>query len=216
MLIAYRNRKSLPRCKMLIALLAASDFIFAIIQFILVVPLFWTNSWIYGAFMCKFLRSGITLGGLVSISLILIIAIERYCGILYPMQKKVSDWTLNIIVAAVLTVTVASVVPLYVVIDIHPEAGHCGEQWSQKHDASLIYNWFLMIVFFLLPVAVISYLYAKVIIYLRKQMNVNLITDERCIQKRIKDNQRIMRILITILIAFCGVYFTEQNSMDLF
>ena len=75
--VAYNHRRRIGSGKLHIAQLALVNLMCSAIQFISNVHLFWTNVWLYGFFMCKFLRSVYELCNFLTIGFVLVIAIER-------------------------------------------------------------------------------------------------------------------------------------------
>ena len=76
-IIAFHERQELSTCKRHIAQLAMINFIFSAIQFVNVIPLYWTNKWIYGETMCKLMKGMLEIGSLLSSGFFQLITIER-------------------------------------------------------------------------------------------------------------------------------------------
>ena len=54
--MAYRQRGNMSPCKLHIAELAVFNLVFSTVQIFNVLPLYWTNVWMYGLPMCKIMR----------------------------------------------------------------------------------------------------------------------------------------------------------------
>ena len=200
-LVAFRKRRNLPKCQRVISHLALSDLLFAVVQLFVAITCFWTNKWLYGIFMCKMLRGGMVLGGLLTIGFILLIAVERYFGIVRPLEKGLSSSNINLCVAGNIIAAVATIIPLLVVLDVK-EMGRCGERWPNPNRDSDIYTMFLLIFYFVIPVAIIFLLYIRIMINLNKNKTQKVISNEVDKRKRLKDNRRAIYILIAVLVAF--------------
>ena len=203
LIVACKQRK-ISHSKMLIALLAASDFTFSVVHFVNILYLFWTQHWQYGVIMCKLIRSFKLLGSLLTIGFILIISIERYLGIVYPLQKTFNNLRLaKKLVVTNIVIAIATISPYFIVLGVNYKTGRCIEMWSGGKEASLYYQWFLILFYFLLPITVISVLYIKIIRHLSIQAKCNEIINSTALrEKRIKTNRRIMFIVLSIMIAF--------------
>ena len=56
-----------------------------------VIPLYWTNEWVYGSWMCKVMKGTLEVGSLMSSGFFQLIAVERYFLIVYTFNvDKVS------------------------------------------------------------------------------------------------------------------------------
>ena len=201
MLVSYKHRNDLPLYKKHITELSLVDFIFSIVQIVDVFRLYWKVEWIYGIVMCKLLRSCLVLGSLLTIGFIMVIALERFFGILYPLKSKTKE--INIFIGLHITVAIATIIPYFISLKIDDGSKRCVERWKGGRNASLVYQWFLAIFYFFIPVCATSLLYIKIFRHLSKQAQGNqLITCKVMKEKRMNENRRIMYILISIMVAF--------------
>lgn len=212
LIIAVSGKRgySIGRCKLLIVVLALCDLIFAIFQLMIIIPLFWTLEWLYGVAMCKILISGNTLGSLLAIGIILIIAIERYVGITLPFSYGLSRRVRYLLIIINCILGIAVITPYALVLTVTQD-GICQEQWSSK--PSLFYKWLLLILYFVCPATVISILYFRIIrtLYIHVQDNADLNANDYQNQvKRLKDNKRVMIIFICVLLAFLLLVLPNQ------
>ena len=86
--IAIRTWKDSTEFRRIIGFLALADLIFALIEIITAAPLFWTCKWVYKTFFCKTFKGIINFGGLFALSLVTIIALERYLAIAKPFSRS--------------------------------------------------------------------------------------------------------------------------------
>ena len=200
----------LSKHKMLICMLAASDFLFAIILLVIVIPIFWTSKWIYGTAMCKVLIGFNDLGVLLAMGIILIIAFERYYGITQPLQRLsggMSTKQVWIFLAINLAAAVAMIIPEMVVLDLPNGVEICQENWPNQYS-SLIYTYVLLGFYFIVPICIITYLYTESIAALKEfagkevKGNIENPLEAQRKQEQHQNNRRIMLILIGILVSF--------------
>ena len=198
------RRETLSRSNLLIAELAGSDLFFSITQLVMTIPLFWTNKWIYPSYMCKVLTSGQMLSGMYSIGFILLIAVIRYQGLIRTPSLVLSKGFIHGLTIANIGIGVMSVVPMFVVTDLHPELEKCWQYWPNEWIDSLIYQIYITVIYLVLPGLVIIILYSKVAYHLSKESKNNYAI--RCSQmvyeRRSAQNKKGTRIVMAIFIAF--------------
>ena len=60
------------------------------------IPLYWTNEWVYGSWMCKVMKGTLEVGSLMSSGFFQLIAVERYFLIVYTFNvDKVNTIGMN-------------------------------------------------------------------------------------------------------------------------
>lgn len=223
-LAVYGTReKNLTNCKCLIMALASCDLFFAIIHLITVIPSFWTTRWIYGDLMCKLLVGGADMGASLAVGIIVIIALERYFGITDPLRKHRSPTAnkklLLFLLLTNLMISLAMAAPKMVFIGLKENVDKCDVDWETEWS-SLVYTWVQEIFCFLLPVAVISFLYTISIIQLRRKTLERLRSDanncEKQAKRSIKTNKRVMYLLICVLVLFVLLVIPSQLVLLVF
>ena len=199
----------------LVNALASFDLIFSIISIVFVTPRLWTSEWLYGPVGCKVVRSLVTLGAFVAIGIIFIIAIERYYGIVHPFKTGISTkkrcfglLVVNIVLAIV------PIIPRLMHLKIHTESMQCIENWPSK-QSPVIYDWSIFIIYWIIPVMIISAMYKRIYTALNKRTAVLVFSgssNNKLQMKRLQDNRRTMRNLVAVLIAF--IIFTLPNKLS--
>lgn len=200
----------------LVNALASFDLFFSIISIIFVAPRLWTSEWLYGPVGCKVVRSLVTLGAFVAIGIIFIIAIERYYGIVHPFKtgisKKKRCYTLLIVN---IVFAIVPIIPRFMHLMIHTESMQCIENWPSK-QSPVIYDWSIFIVYWIIPVMIISAMYKRIYTALNKRTTVCKVFSgshhSKQQMKRLQDNRRTMRNLVAVLIAF--IIFTLPNKLS--
>ena len=64
--MAVHQRSKLSPCKLHVAQLAVVNLVFSTVQIFNVVPLYWSNEWIYGEPLCKMVKGTLEMGSLLS------------------------------------------------------------------------------------------------------------------------------------------------------
>ena len=206
-IVTYSNwKKTTSWCHKLIGALALCDFTFAVLDFAQTVPNVWAcGGTFYGEIMCKMFAFTINAVATVGLGFILIVAVERYIGICFPFTRGLSPKAIVLMIFVNFGFSLLINVPLVVVTEKN-EFLKCFESWSNENFPK-IYSWFMLIFSFLLPVMAISLMYSKIIYTIRKSQrdilsaSVGGVENKRFV-KRNKENQRIMFILISVLVAF--------------
>lgn len=166
--MSYNNRVPIV-CNKLITHLAFYDLSFAIFQLIDAIPKFWTEKWVYGERMCKVFRSAEYLGSMLAVGVILIICVERYLKIVHPFKKfEISGWMLKVLLVGNFMLAVVGALPLFLFHQMDWELEYCKLNWPE-HGDSIKYNITLFVLYFLIPVVIITKLYAKIIFTIKSQ-----------------------------------------------
>lgn len=161
--------------------------------------------WPLGPVLCTTLKTARTMSSNVDLGFILIIAIERYVGIVHPFSGGASPCKIYSVVVANLAAGFFAAFPFFLVFRVNA-AGRCVEDWSEfPDDAPYVYGWVSNVGLFLLPVIATAVLYYRGIRTLkstlfRHEMMVTL--DETSRRNLVAENHRILRIILTILTAF--------------
>ena len=156
--------------------------------------------------MCKIFEALANLSSMFSFGIILIIALERYQGIINPLHGGISTTSIWILLLLNLVFRVVTCIPGLIYLKM-TEFGVCEEKWPGQ--GSLYYSWVLFIFYYLLPIAIISFLYIRIIRTLYSG-NVMTAINEKQRQQRIKENRRILIILICVLVAFAILVFPSR------
>ena len=162
---SFTDQSEFSRFHHLIKCLAISDFIFALVQFIISVPQTWTCHWVYGLVMCKILRAALAASANIAVGFIVIIAFDRYIGIVHLFSTILNKSRLLLMECLNVVAGILSVVPPLLVLHLG-KFTTCSEKWSR--EKSSVYTWFLFLVYYLLPIILLTVLYTILIIWLKK------------------------------------------------
>ena len=203
-LLIIANNKRNTMCRKLTGVLALVDLIFSFLSLLPNIPKFWTCHWIYGAVGCKLIVPMIHSTGIMALGFILIISLERFNGIVKPLLNSDESSSKKIFLMGFVNIFIsfAFVTPTIVILKMEmggPKT--CGEEWS--FGLSLIYSWFSLIITFVFPIMVISYIYIRIVKSLRKsQYRIKNILSKKDQLRRKKEDDRITTIIISLLISF--------------
>ncbi|XP_066928583.1 galanin receptor 2b-like [Clytia hemisphaerica] len=201
--IPYRKRLVHFR---LITVLAAADLVFSFLFIIKYAPQIESCTWPYGLLFCKLSHSLLTISFAVDVILIFIIAVERYYGIVYMHRETWSKTKWYLIGAVVVLICAGLVIPFWLVYVLRH--GHCTEDWtrisSSYTKSVLAFSWILFLCFFLVPILTISILHARSLCWLHRTIFGEMLDtlDDITRDRFLRDNRRIMTILIAILVSF--------------
>ena len=193
------HRKDSSRFRHLISSLAIADFLFAVILLLISIPQTWTCLWVYGSNMCKFLRASLAACANIAVGFIVIIALDRFFGIMHPFNKFMNKTRLWLIVCLNVLLGIASVVPPLVVLQLG-EFSTCVEGWGK--GSSRVYTWYLFLFYYILPIVSLAILYGIMMVWLRKSYTQNQVLSDDQLRARYQKNKNIMIMLISILVLF--------------
>ena len=154
---AYRYRRTISPCKLHIAELAVVNLIFSSFQLVQVTPLYWSNVWIYGSFLCKLTKTVLEMGSLLSSGFFQLITVERYLLIVqtFRMQTFQHQYK-HLSVAFIFLVVTITIAPYIHGVQIEAESGRCVTFIGGSKRMSSPYAWFSLIIYSLLPIVVTS------------------------------------------------------------
>ncbi|XP_066914793.1 QRFP-like peptide receptor [Clytia hemisphaerica] len=189
---------------LLIAELATSDLLSAIIQLLMTIPLFWTNKWLFPGFMCKVMKSSRVLSGLLSVGFILMIACVRYQGLVTNPCCKTKKKKVHFFSIVNILMGICSIVPIILVQDMDPDLQKCWEYWPNGATDSLIYNIYLTVIYFVIPSIVVSVLYTKLAYKLSTAATNSYAFrgNQILFTRRDAENKKGAKLVIVIFVAF--------------
>ncbi|KAI6078723.1 2-oxoglutarate receptor 1 [Aix galericulata] len=152
--------------------------------------------WIFGEFMCKFIRFGFHFNLYSSILFLTCFSIFRYMVIVHPMkffhvQRK--RWT-AVACAAIWMISLAAVIPVNFLISSKEEENRslCLDLTSSENLGTIRwYNWLLTSLAFFLPLLTVTLCYAFIICTLATGL-----------QARAGHKQKARRLTIVLLVVF--------------
>ena len=189
----------------LISGLAMADLAFCCMFLIICFPSIWLCQWHLGDALCTLLKTLWTFSSNVDLGFILIIAIERYAGIVHPFSGGASACKIYLMILMNLVVGLMSVSHFFLIFRVN-ELGQCAEDWSSfSENSSFIYSWVSNIFLFTIPIIITAVLYYQGL----RSLNLTLFRpdmmralDEMSRERMVSENRRILKITSLILLAF--------------
>nr|QBS47870.1 neuropeptide-like GPCR [Tripedalia cystophora] len=209
-MVVYCSRpKELTAYKWSLVHLAACDLCFSILQVIGAMPSLQQIHWPYGNVGCKLLKGSIQLGGMVAVGTLLVIAMERYIGVLMPLRRGNRGRRTAVALAVVWVISLLSLIPALISYRYDPTEKECSEKWNHsglKTTHGYLYGYYLLIVFFVFPMACITFSYVKIgrFLWQAREKNEllygNLSPD--VVERRRNEDRRRIRVLLAVVVAF--------------
>lgn len=163
-----------------------------------------------GSALCKSVHfaQDITTG--VSILSLVVIAIDRYRGIVFPLGMQIISPAkrCKIIIPVIwfLSMGLHSIYfYLFQIVTIDTKS-YCAPSWAPTFDerkAQEAYFVVILVCLLGIPTCVVTLLYSVVILNLKKNAKARCQGPSRCLtSRRLKEDRNVLRIIITMLIAF--------------
>lgn len=212
-IVICRKRQNKSTYQMLVLNLAISDFLFIIS----VLPL--STYEMFGVieksgFFCRVIWPWFTVPYLLSIFSITSMALQRCRSIVMPYRPKLTKRIASAWIAAIWLASFVIVLPLVVVTkSVYPD--ECVENWpSFSHRKA--YTMALFLLQYLIPLFIITIVYAKITRYLLNNSEVprsgSLYTEEQraAEERRMNRRNQAIRTLATVVILFAVCLFPGQ------
>ena len=199
-MVAYRNRRKISACKLHIAQLAVVNFVFSVIQTVNVVPLYWTNKWVYGTSTCKLVKGLLEMTSLLSSGFFQIITVERYLLVVHTFKtQRLQHRLKNIPVLCNLFLVLLTMIPYTYGVSIEPTSGRCVSfsGTSKYYWMGAIYTWFAFIMYSAIPIFVASVFAVFLMQHFEKEKEAPLL-----LVNRGEVNRKILVNMLVVLILF--------------
>ena len=201
----------------LIANMAVSDILITVLAVprqiteILLGPRRWLIDGLLGSVLCKSVHffQDITIG--VSILSLSAIAIDRYRGIVFPLRKQFRKPAklCKIIVPAIWLISmVLQAIYFYIfrLVTVDNKS-YCVVNWAPKFDQKESQEAHFIVVFvclIALPACVVTLLYSAVVLNLKgsRHMRGEGLPLRHTMSKRLREDKKVVRMIIAILVAF--------------
>ncbi|XP_071751030.2 galanin receptor type 1 [Centroberyx gerrardi] len=156
-------------------------------------------TWVLGAFICKFIHYFFTVSMLVSIFTLSAMSVDRYVAIVHARKSSSirvgRHALLGVLLIWVLSLVMAAPVAHYQsIVDGKDNTTFCWEDWPDQHRKVYVVCTFVF--GYLLPLALISVCYAKVLNHLHKKLKN--ISKKSEISKR-----KTAQTVFVVVVVFC-------------
>ena len=211
--VIARSKKMRTATNIILANVASSDLLISVFSIPreMVEVFFGSRRWLIGGeaglILCKLLYYVQDVSVAVSIQSLVVIAIDRYRGIVFPFRAPLSQRVCKILIPAVWFVAMCIHSPYLFGfrLNIEDDKFYCRFSWAPKFDerrTQEVYTIFISIFLIFLPLLIIVTLYSLIICDLKKQrkLNENGILNLR--RQRQKEDAAILRGILTVILLF--------------
>ena len=162
-----------------------------------------TDTWKYGAFLCKIIWPFQTLFTLVSILNLTAMAIERYRAIMFPFKPRLTRSDLLKAIACVWIIGLCVISPY--INYLNYDGKFCDEDWPHEMSAAY-YTLSLFIIDYCIPLIIITFCYGKagykIYVNTREFEAVNAKVSNQAQRTRLERNTRIIKIFSFAVLVF--------------
>ncbi|XP_071951222.1 prokineticin receptor 2-like [Antedon mediterranea] len=220
-ILSQRRLRSITN--LLIANLAFSDMMVAIWTAPFAGYYYMIDDWVFGDVLCPVVNTVKSVSMYVSVTTLLVIAIDRYQGIFHPLEPRMTKPTLVGIILGiwVFAILICLPTPLFTRTVSASDCErndkvitYCAEFW-ENGKASLIYIACITVLEFILPMIILSFVYVRIGIQLWfHRAPPGHVTTER--QQEITNvrKQKTIPMLITVVVAF-GICWAPYYCFNL-
>ncbi|XP_078263227.1 prolactin releasing hormone 2 receptor [Rhinoraja longicauda] len=202
----------------LIGNLAASD----LVMCIFCVPMtasyaFASQGWLFGIFMCYFMRLMQSTTVFVSVLSLTAIAVDRYVVVVYPVHRRIRPRSCAYVIVLIwlVSISISLPTPLHTqYININQLGFNmiiCEELWYKLERQGLLYSCMVFLLFYMLPVGAVSISYCAITCHLkrRKVPGAELYSHDKWSKKK---RRTFYMLLISVLsFALCWMPLQTVN-----
>ncbi|KXJ25148.1 neuropeptide FF receptor 2 [Exaiptasia diaphana] len=158
--------------------------------------------WPYGPFICKILWPLQTMCLFVSIFTLTAVSLNRFWAIVYPLRRQMTKGNATVVIILIWLLSLVLSTPYVMVLGI--KGNYCEETWPNTGPYRKAYTLSIFVFQYLLPLTVISAVYVKIGIELRKCIGPHQ-TNAALYRAQQEDATKVVRMLIivTVLFALC-------------
>ncbi|XP_069771369.1 prolactin releasing hormone 2 receptor [Narcine bancroftii] len=134
-----------------------------------------SRGWLFGIFMCYFIRLMQSTTVLVSVLSLTAIAADRYVVVVYPIHRRIRPRSCAYIIILIWMISIAISMPspLHTTYMNINQLGFnmiiCDETWSKLEKQRLLYSCTIFLLFFTLPLCAVSISYCAISCHLKKR-----------------------------------------------
>jgi len=150
--------------------------------------------WPFGRFLCHLIYPIMTMSTFASVGTLTAIAYNRYKAISRPMRIQAGRKRAKVTIVSIWALSFVFVLPYITVLQ--KRNSRCEETWSELH--SRVYTLFIFIFQYVIPLSIISLVYIKIAIQLRR--NRKNLTRAHRVQDR--DVAKVVRMMVVVVLIF--------------
>ena len=199
--VIFKLRAELTQFKKVILALSVADCVFSVITLVQGIPLFWACTWELGDVGCKTFRGLESASSVMAFGFIVMIAAERYYGIVKTMQESFVEKRFYLLIFINMIYAFVTTLPVLIFSKIN-NIGICEEIWDVR-SLSLVYSWLFLVVTFFLPVVMISWLYYQCTKTMKERLKNSFICNKGNKSACIKGTKNMTKYVFMVLGTFC-------------
>ena len=227
-IVVYKTETLRKPINFFIVNMAMSDLVYPILMYPWkLTQLYGGRYWLFsgplGQASCKLIPVAINVSSLVSIQSLVLIAVNRLRAVVFPLRSPlVSSKLCPYFILATWIIAMAVCSPFMVANKLvgYRDQLFCLLQWNDAFgESSSLANYFVtvFVVFFYIPIALLTVLYSIIIIQLRSQ----IIPGEQSAnaeQQRERRNRKVLKMAIAIVVVFvlCWLPFSVVKLLKYF
>ena len=195
--ISQRSRTSHYKC--LISHLALADFYCCVLLFSYAPVELLKHNWTYAKSLCKLIYPAITFCTNLSVGTILIIAVERYRGVILPYLTPWRRYNISVALGLVWIISFIIIIPNIITLQVllYEDKKYCNEHWHNK-SLQKAYGISYFFVAFFLPLLAIAIMHGHIMYRLLNRE----ISPSNISSWNQKNENRITRVLTAMIFGF--------------
>ncbi|XP_066267696.1 prokineticin receptor 2-like [Branchiostoma lanceolatum] len=214
-IVMGRYKKARTTTNLLIANLALSDFVVAVlcIPFDLDYYIINERAWNYGPHMCRLVNYVKMVSLYVSTDALLVIGVDRYMMILHPSRQRMGRKSAILVSVGVWVFSMLIAIPSAKFSKIQPYSNEtqffCGVVWDvQVETASKWYFGSMLVFQFILPVVIMAFCYLAVVWQVFHREPPGVVTDAHrsTLQRSKKKTLRLVAMLVMFVLCWAPYY----------
>ena len=210
-IIVYKTQTLRKPINFFIVNMAMSDLLFPIYYFPSKVTYLYADSWLIsgplGQALCKLVITLANVATIVSVQSLVLIAVDRFGAVVFPLRfPLISSKLCPFFILATWIIAMVVRSPFFFAYPTveNPGGLQCGAQWNEAFGESFsLKNYFLAmsVVFFYIPIAMLTILYSIIVIKLKSQKTPGE-KSTNPEQQRAKRNRNVLKMAIAIVLVF--------------
>ena len=228
--VIRRNKRMQTITNYLIANMAVSDILITVLAVprqiteILLGPRRWLIDGLLGSILCKSMSFFQDISTGVSILSLVVMAIDRYRGIVFPLRRELIMQPAKLCKIIILLIWIISMglhlVYFYIFrLETNDSETYCTLSWAPKFDnkkSQEIYFLILLVCLIAIPTCAVIILYSAIILNLKRSRIASKGPSSCLTSRRLREDTKVVRIIMAILIALvvcviplnvCGILF---------
>ena len=209
--VVLKNRKMRTPVNFFVVNMAAADILITVFYMPRMISRFllgseWGISGGLGHFLCKIAPITQELSASVSVLTLIVMAVDRFFAVLFPLKRIITNLVANASIALVWIIAAAVRSPMFYALRlVQTEDGKtfCVLQ-LETQTASDVYLKFAFVLFYVIPLFVLTVLYSAILVSLKKRKPVGeeLTNTQRRYKNRLKRTRKVIKMMFTIVFVF--------------